>query len=142
MIWRVVVDTNIFISGLLWGGTPGRVLQALIEGRAVLLTSDEILNELERKLNHPKFSLRVAIHGLSPKQVVNDIKNIAELVVPQPVSTDAVRDRKDIMILACAVGGKANSIISGDRDLTTVGSYSGIPIFTAAQFLEKLNFQT
>jgi predicted nucleic acid-binding protein len=49
-----------------------------------------------------------------------------------------VRDPKDVMILACAVGGKADFIVSGAKDLLTLVSYEGIPILTAEQFLKRV----
>ncbi len=139
MTLQVVADTNIFISALLWGGTPGRVMQAFITGDTILLLSTDILNELERKLKNDKFAPRMLKRNLTPEQAISDVREIAKLVTPVDVPDDAVRDPKDRIILACAVGGNADPIISGDQDLTTLGMYSGIPILTPAQFREKLS---
>lgn len=57
-------------------------------------------------------------------------RTIAQIVVPAAIPSDAVRDKDDVHVLACAVGGQADYIVSGDEDLLTVGAYQGIPIVT------------
>jgi uncharacterized protein len=136
---RTTVDTNIFISALFWKGTPGRVIEVFTRQQAILLLSDEILDELERKLCSSKFAARILEIGHTPEQVVDNFRHLAEIIVPADVSEDAVRDRKDRIILACAAGGKADFIVSGDKDLTDLKSYEGIPIVTPTQFLAILN---
>jgi predicted nucleic acid-binding protein len=59
--------------------------------------------------------------------------------VPADVPEDAVRDPKDRMILACAVGGKADIIVSGDKDLVVLKAYQGISIVTPSDFLGIVN---
>ena len=76
---------------------------------------------------------------LDAQQAISDIYDLSELVEPAEIPDDAVRDPKDRIILACAVGGQADYIISGDKDLTTLGTYAGIPIVTPAQFLNMFD---
>lgn len=133
---RATVDTNIFISALFWKGTPDRVIDVFKREEALLLLSNDILAELERKLSSAKFAPRIAQIGQTPVELVASFRDMAEPVVPADVPEDAIRDPKDRMILACAVGGKADMIVSGDKDLLVLNAYEGIPIVTPAQFLD------
>ncbi len=139
---RITVDTNIFISALFWKGTPDRVIDIFRGRQAILLFSDDILDELERKLSSPKFALRVSKTGLSPAQLVDIFRGMAEIVEPSEVPEDAVRDKKDRIILSCAIGGSADYIVSGDQDLTVLKTYQNIPIVTPSEFLAIIDAPT
>jgi putative PIN family toxin of toxin-antitoxin system len=136
---RVVLDTNIFISALFWKGTPGRIIEAIAARKAHLVLSDEILNELARKISSRKFSVRLDRTGKTVQQVVGEFRQLAEITAPAIIPQNSVRDQKDQIILACAVGGHVDCIVSGDKDLTELRVYVGIPIFSPAQFLAVLD---
>jgi uncharacterized protein len=70
--------------------------------------------------------------------ILSEYRTITELVTPAEIPPDAIRDPKDIPVLACAVGGKADYIVSGDNDLLVLTAYQNIPILSAAQFLKRL----
>jgi putative PIN family toxin of toxin-antitoxin system len=132
---RVVVDTNIFISAAFWKGTPGSVISIFARREAALVLSDDILTELERKPHKERFAADLLASEKTIAEIVQEYRDLADIVQPDEVPESAVRDRKDIIILACAVGGKANYLISGDKDLTTLKTYRSIPILTPADFL-------
>jgi uncharacterized protein len=134
-----VVDTNIFISAVFWKGTPGRVIEIFAAQQLILMLSDDILAELEQKLKNKKFAVDLINTGKTAEKLVDDFRQLAEIVVPADVPEDAIRDKKDRIILACALGGKADIIVSGDKDLTAVKAYQGIPIVTPAEFLAIVN---
>jgi putative PIN family toxin of toxin-antitoxin system len=136
---RVTVDTNIFISAVFWRGIPALVIAVFQAQRAVLVLSDDILNELERKLHHRRFAARLVETGLTVEGIVSTIRDLAEIVPPADVPNDAVRDPNDRMILACAIAGNADLIVSGDKDLLIMEAYQTIPILTPSAFLEMLN---
>ena len=133
---RVVADTNIIVSGTFWRGKPLEVLQGAEKGLYILLTSDELLEELQRTLNKRKFERILIALGISVQDVLAIYQENAAKVVPTKIPSDAVRDEKDIPVLACAVGGKADAIVSGDSDLLSIGNYENIPILSARQFLD------
>ena len=135
---RVVVDTNIFISALFWKGTPGKAVETFGAKRAILLLSLDIVGELENKLNSAKFAARILAIGRTPAQIVGDFRRLAEMVTPVLAPEGIVRDRKDRMILAAALGGHADYVVSGDKDLTDLRQYEGVHILTPAQYLETL----
>jgi uncharacterized protein len=93
---------------------------------------------LERKLSSTKFAMRVSAIGVSPGQLVDTFRGMAEIASPADVPEDAVRDPKYRMILACAAGGKADLIVSGDKDLVSLKEYQGILIVTPSDFLDIL----
>lgn len=136
---RIVVDTNIFISAIFWRGTPGAVIDIFMQNRAVLLLSLPIIEELERKLSTIKFAPRILAIGRTPTEIVNDFRELAEIVAPAETPALAVRDVKDRIILAAAIGGQANYVVSGDKDLTDMGTYAEIGILTPAAFLTRMN---
>lgn len=138
---RVVVDTNVFVSALLSPtGAPAQVLRAWRERRFLLLTSADIIAEIAGTLSR--------FIGRSPYAVtlddVNDIvallKNDAlEIPGEADVSDAGIPDPDDLVFLACALGGQADGIVSGDKHLKSLGAYRGIPILTAREFIEQLN---
>ncbi len=136
---RAVLDTNIVISALLWGGLPEQVFRAAHDERFVVLSREAVAGELEATLSRPKFSEQFIRRNRTVASAMREYRALAALVEPVDVPRDAVRDPKDRMVLGCAVGGRADSIVSGDKDLLVLGSYSGSPILSADQFLQQLS---
>jgi uncharacterized protein len=136
---RVVLDTNTIISGLFWGGVPWQVYRAAFAEHYILLTTDAMIDELKDVLNRPKFAPSLAVFKRSADEILTEYLEIAELVTAAEIPTDVVRDPKDRAVLACAVGGNANCIISGDKDLLVLRTYQNISILTATPFLSQLS---
>lgn len=138
---RVVVDTNIFVSALLSPtGAPAQVLRAWRERRFLLLTSADIIAEVAETLSR--------FIGRSPYAVTPDdvdgivalLKNDAlEIPGGADVSDAGIPDPDDLVFLACALGGQADVIVSGDKHLKSLGAYRGIPILTTRDFITTLN---
>ena len=129
---RAVVDTNVFISGLFWGGRPRRVMDLAAAGRFQALTSAELLLELEDVLTED-FEVPQERVDL----VLRDVLSYAEMIVPGEEPSVAVRDVDDVKVIACAIAGRADCIITGDRDLLSLGDVQGISVLTPAQFLRE-----
>lgn len=136
---RVVLDTNIYISALLWGGALAQLVSRVLEREMLLLSTDEIGEEFRRTLDKPKFDTQLAKIRKTRAQVALSYTALVHKVTPLAVPAGVVRDPKDEIILACAVGGRADVIVSGDKDLTDLIVYEQIPILTASQFLALLN---
>lgn len=136
---KAVLDTNVVISGLLWTGTPRKILHAADEERFFLFTSSELLEELAYVLHRPKFKAFLARRGSDFKDVLAQIVRLARLVVPKPFSEIIVaQDPSDDMVLACAVTAAADLIVTGDEHLLSLEEFRGIPIITPAAFLQRL----
>lgn len=119
---RVVFDSNVYISALLFDGPPRRILELAMQRRVILIASVAIINETAGKLRD-KFSWPE--HRI--QQFVRATSHLAELQKPKK-RISAVSDEADNMVLECAVAGGANLIISGDKHLLRLKSYKNIPI--------------
>ena len=135
---RAVVDTNLLVSYLLTHRPPIATLidHHLAEDDFVLVTAPELLAELDRVLTYPKLQ-----RYYSKKERTRFVALVMALseVVDLPESIPRIcRDPDDDQVIACAVVGEADVIVSGDDDLLALERVGGIPILTAAQFLEML----
>lgn len=136
---RVVLDTNIVISALLWGGLPYRLLQLAVAGEIEVLTSPALLAELADVLERTHLASRIASQNMSPGQLLAQYQSLARNVTPQSVPVVIAADPDDDQVLACAVEGHADLIVSGDRHLHSLGGkYSGISIVRAAEAVKRI----
>lgn len=135
---RIVADTNIVLSGLLWQGPPRQLLDLARERKVSLYTSVTLLAELAEVIAREKFTERVRAAGLSAAELVQDYERLAELVNPEPLPAPVSRDPDDDHVLACALAAKAEIIVSGDKDLLDLKACQGIPIRTASDALGGL----
>jgi putative PIN family toxin of toxin-antitoxin system len=132
---RVVLDTNTLISALLSPHGPPRQLLDEARGRVFeLCTSPMLMAELLDVVSREKFARRFTEAGLTPLGIVGEIRRLALLVVPNSVPRFVVEDADDDHMLACALAGKVDLIVSGDKHLLGLGGeYQGIPILPPAQ---------
>jgi putative PIN family toxin of toxin-antitoxin system len=130
---RVVADTNIYISAVMFGGLPGSLLDLGLLQAFTLVISPPLLDELEDKLR-VKFKVTPA----DAAAIRARLEATAEVVVPR-VALDVIKDDPDDnRVLECAVAGAANYIVSGDRHLLKLRAYEGLPILTVRQFLSEI----
>ncbi|MFT4255811.1 MAG: putative toxin-antitoxin system toxin component, PIN family, partial [Pseudoxanthomonas sp.] len=111
-----VADTNIILSGLLWPGTPRRIIDAARNGQIQLFTSPALLAELSAVLNRDKFATPLRKFGSSPDELLAEYLRLTRLVRPDFLPRVS-RDPDDDHVLACALAAQATIIISGDADL-------------------------
>jgi putative PIN family toxin of toxin-antitoxin system len=135
---RVVADTNIVISGLMWRGNPRRVLDAARDGIIELFTSPVLLEELEDVLKREKFAVRLESAGVNISQLIEGFAALATVIEAAPIAPVVIRDPDDDAVLACAIAAEAEIIASGDADLLSLKSYQEIRILTAAELLTEL----
>lgn len=135
---RVVLDTNVVVSALLWGGIPERLIRAAEDEGLEIFTSEALLAELAGILGRPKFAAKLAQLNASPAEVVARYRDIAEPVEAEPVEGAQLRDPDDAAVLACALAARADAIVSGDDDLLALGNYQGIPILIPAACLQRI----
>jgi len=131
---RVVSDTNAAVSALLFAGISSGLVSQWQNGSITLLLSRDILDEYLRVFSYPKFDLsETEIKDL----IQEEILPYAEVVKPKRRLRVVRRDPSDNKFLECAFAGKARVIISGDKDLLSLGHYGRIRIQTPAQFLAE-----
>lgn len=132
---RVVVDTNVLVSGLLFGGEPGRLHDLWVAGQLVPLLSRETFAEFNRVLSYPKFRLSPAEITLL---IEEELLPYAEVVDVTEDASGACRDPHDDMFLSLAVSGKALYVITGDRDLLVLNMFRQTRIITVSELLELM----
>lgn len=135
---RLVIDTNIAVSAILWQGTPGRLIALATEGEIELFTSAALLDELADVLTRNKLAKPVAKTGRSADQLVKDFRRLVRRVRAAALTKQVSRDADDDAVLACALAAGADLIVSGDVDLLALGSFRNIPIINAAAAVRRI----
>ncbi|HEX9078628.1 MAG TPA: putative toxin-antitoxin system toxin component, PIN family [Desulfuromonadaceae bacterium] len=133
---RVVLDTNVLVSALLFGSHVGRLRDLWRDGRIIPLVSKETFAEFRRVLSYPKFKLS--------QREVREVLNEEILPFVEPVEImepcrGICRDPHDDMFLAVAASGNARYVVTGDRDLLELQSRGTAKIVTVAEFLTLAN---
>ena len=129
---KILIDTNIVISGLFFHGLPNQLFKELDFEKFNVCINEEILDEYERqiykKIINPKYKLNRELNdkffsSLQRFEKFSDLK--------------VCRDPKDDKFINCAIDAKAMYIVSGDNDLLTLKNFAGVEIVTAREFYEK-----
>ena len=130
---KVIVDTNVLLSAILFAGTPGRILEAWRNGKVELVVAPDIVDEY----------VRVA-ERLEARYDNVDIQPIVALVVQNATLVPATRlpgpvcdDPDDDKFLACALSSGTDMVVSGDKKLRAASGYEGIQVFTPRQFIDR-----
>jgi putative PIN family toxin of toxin-antitoxin system len=136
---RALLDANVLISAAVRpSGTPGQITAALMSHQAFeLVLSVQIVTEVERALKQA----RIRKYLREPKEAhlwLADIVAVADIVEDTGRVVGVCRDTEDDMVLAAAVEGRADAIVTGDRDLLALEEYEGIAIVNPRAFLDVL----
>lgn len=130
---RVVLDTNVLVSALLFGGKPAKIVELAKDGSIELFVSPFILSEFEDKL---KSKFGYTARGAAEART--DIEVIARSVAPRVGIRAIERKDSDNRILECAVEAGAQALVTGNmRDIRPLGNFQGIEILTPSEFLAK-----
>ena len=135
---RLVLDTNTALSGLLWGGTPGRLIDAAQAQRIELASSAALLAELQGVLSREKFARQLAGRGLTVADVFDGYAALVDIVTPAAIKPTITRDPADDRVLAAALAAQADLIVSGDAHLLDLKSFQRIEIVTAAAAIKRI----
>jgi len=131
---NVVIDVNVWISGLLWGGNPAQVLQ-LAQRRAIAShISVELLLELETSLRRPKFQTQLQKRNQTVESLSSIARSISTLVAINSIEIPQLRDQNDVKILATAIAAQAQILVTGDLDLLVLHPFETIQILTPRDF--------
>jgi putative PIN family toxin of toxin-antitoxin system len=130
---RVVADTNVLVSALIFpGGPPEAFYRLALEGRVNLVTSRPLLTELGRVLTQ-KFGWEPEL----AEPAVGQLIRLAEVVDPDEAISDIEADPADNRVLEAAAAGNAAVIVSGDQHLLELGSWRGVPIQSPSMFVAE-----
>lgn len=131
---KIVLDTNVLISGVVFGGKPREILEIVRNKELLGITSPILLAELGDVL-----SKKIVYPESKVLQVEKKMRKIFRVVHPIK-SISAVADDDDNRVLEAAIEGKCEYVVTGDKDLLDLGNYKGIRILTPGEFLtEKLS---
>jgi putative PIN family toxin of toxin-antitoxin system len=126
---KVVVDTKVFVSGLLWGGPPNRILRWAREGILEIVACEETTAELRRVTQYKRFSKRLSDLSTSSNEVFSYFMNLIKFVpTPETIPQVIKKDPFDNIFLALASENKTHLIISGDGHLLDFREYKTIQI--------------
>lgn len=132
---KILLDTNIYVSAVLFQGKPRLVLQDLIEKKFIGFISNEILRELEDTLSRPKFQLTNEFVQV----VVSEIREITRFVENLPLKNYLeLRDRDDYHILESAFSAKVDYLITGDKDLLSLKKIPNFKIISPEEYFRIL----
>jgi putative PIN family toxin of toxin-antitoxin system len=131
---RIVLDTNVLMSAVFFGGAPLEILRAWRKGRVKLLASAAILEEYSRVVDelgrrYPLEAARSVVALVSERAVIVEGGDVGDLRCDDP---------DDLKFLACAVAGKADAVVSGDKHLLRLRAVARIPILTPRSVVDGL----
>lgn len=129
---RIVVDTNVLISGVFFGGFPRKILSSIVNGKITAYATSEIINEYEEIVQE----MIDRKQGRINRTILIPLIRTMEIIEPSS-HIEICRDPDDDKFLECAKDSHALYIVSGDKDLLVVEKYENIQIVTAKDFCEK-----
>ena len=135
---RAILDTNVFIAGLLWRGSPHVLLEHARAGTLAVISSSTLIAELDNVLGRAKFAAILSKTSTSLERTIAEVRLLAELIDPPPLEHPVCRDSTDDHVLALALSANADMVVSGDDDLLVLGSFANIPIVTPADAVKRL----
>jgi putative PIN family toxin of toxin-antitoxin system len=131
---RVVLDTNILVSGLLYVGKPKKLIDLALEGKIEVMSSLQLIDEFDKVIRRDKFKLGVAEQDV----FVGFVKRLVHMIF---IKSDfrVVSDLSDNVVVNTAYDGKALYIVSGDNHLLKLREFKGIRILTASEMLDMIS---
>ncbi len=129
---KIVVDTNVLISGVFFGGFPRKILSSIVEKRISAVATTEIVDEYEEIVQE----MVSRKQGHLNREILAPLIGALEMI--EPVSDIQIsRDPDDDKFINCAKDARALYIVSGDKDLLVLRQYENIQIVTAKEFCER-----
>jgi putative PIN family toxin of toxin-antitoxin system len=130
---RIVLDTNVFISGVFFAGPPYEILEAWRDRRVTIVASAEILDEYRRV--GEKLSEKFSGVDLEPFLALLAVE--AEVILAPGLSERVCEDPDDDKFLACALAGRCGIVVSGDKQLRKTSGYRGIEVLSPRAFVNR-----
>lgn len=130
---RIVLDTNVFISGIFFSGPPYEILNAWRHGRLTLLASPDILDEYAPVA----LELQAEFPAIDPHPILGLVMIHARVIQPKALPRPVCDDPDDDKSIACAVSGGARIVVSGDRALLRCSGYQSIQVLAPRAFVSE-----
>ena len=130
---KIVLDTNVFISGIFFSGPPSQILKAWRDQKIKIVLSREILNEYQRAAE--ELSKKFSSIDIDP--IIELLTIYGEIVDTEGISGSICEDPNDNMFIECAIASNSKVIISGDKHLLKLSSYQEISVVKPRDFVEE-----
>jgi len=135
-VGRIVLDTNVLISAVLFGGKPRDLFRFVVQGRIDAFTSPALDREFRNVLSRPKFKLTTEDCFL----IYKEIETVIMMVFPKTTVEVVQSDPDDNAVLECALEARAEYIVTGDPHLLNLAEFKDIKIVTPAVFLQNFGY--
>lgn len=136
---RVVLDTNVVVSGFLWDGPPSDILDGAEKGVVSLFSSDTLFDELFDIVKRKKFAERLSETRYTPDTIIEEYRKVTHIVEPvEFLEPPSIGDFTDVKVLATAFAAKARFIVSGDNHLLVLKRFSDINIISPSVFVKTV----
>ena len=129
---KVIIDTNVFVSGIFFSGPPYRILQAWQQKKVSLFISPDILHEYKRVGE----KLAIKYPGVDLDPWITLMLLNASLIDAPMLDTQVCEDPDDDKFIACAIAAKVKIIISGDKHLLDISGYNNIVVLKPRKFVD------
>lgn len=130
---RVILDANVFISGVFFTGPPYQILDAWRHGHLQLIISADILDEYQQVVK----TLAKDYPQVDPAPIMALLAVEAEMISPPKLPERVCHDPEDDKFLACALAAKTGVVVSGDKHLLRVNGYQGIEVIRPREFVSR-----
>lgn len=128
---RIVIDTNVLISGIIFGGKPSKIIELLFGKKISVFASPEMADEYKRIYGELGERYAKRTHN-ELNEIINSMN-----ILPSHSHIEACRDPDDNKFIECAIDNRCIYIVSGDKDLLVLEQYEDIGILTVSEFLEQ-----
>ena len=138
---RLVLDTNVVVSGFLWGGNPGKFLLAAGDGEVRLFSSRILVEEIRLTLGKPHLEKAIAATGLTGADFRRQYRQLVTMARPAELAESISRDPDDDHVIACAIAARADWIVTGDKDLLVLNNVERIRIGSVKAALTEFGIE-
>ena len=138
---KAVLDTNVWVSAMIWGGLPAEVISAAENKRICIITLEAIIEEINQTLAYPRLRRVCEDAGVNRQELIEAVLRIGRLVEVKMKGNVVHEDPADNKFLECAFDGKADFLVTGDEHLLRIGHYKATRIVSVRQFLRILKEQ-
>lgn len=138
---KVVLDANVWISAMLWGGKPAAIIKAAEMGKVNIIVSEAIIGEISQVLNYPKLTKIYQAENLQHEELMEAVLRVAKFVEVTKKVNVVIDHPADDKYIECTLAAGADYLVSGDKHLLNVGGYKGTRVVSVNEFLQIIESQ-
>lgn len=135
---KIVLDTNVWVSALLWGGKPAALIKAAEESKVSVFASESIVGEISHVLTYPKLARIYQAEGLRFEELIAAVLKVVKFVEVDKKVDVVAEHPADDKFVECALTAGAEYVVSGDKHLLNLGNYRKIRVVSVREFLQVI----